>query len=515
LNVATLLAQAAQARKHRPALRYGERKLTYAELDRRVRAFGSALLARGLRPGDRVALFMRNCPEYVLSMFGAFSAGLVAVPVNARLVARELEVILSDCGARALVFGDDEGSIVSGLSTTEPEVLLQVGGAQDSFASFLAGGDPTAPTAEVGPEAAAWLFYTSGTTGRPKGAELSHRSLLAMTLALLANVCDFRPDDRVLHVAPLSHGSGLYLIGSLARGAENVIFDGAGYDPAAVLELVERERVSVICFMAPTMIAMLLDARPATDTSSLRRVIYGGGPIHLEHARRMLQRFGPVFVQIYGQGEAPMTITSLAADAHDPLDPDALGSAGLPQVGVEVAVVDVNGRPLPPGSQGEVCVRGDVVMNGYWRNPEATAEALRGGWLHTGDLGRFDEQGRLFLLDRIHDTIISGGANIYPREVEEVLLRHPGVKDVAVFGLPDELWGESVAAAIVLEPGALPAEQELIEHCRREAAGFKRPKHLFVVDELPRNAYGKVLRRELRDRFRSPVRSPGAGQSAA
>ena len=500
MSVADLLREAAREHSAGPALRYGASVLSYEELDRRVSSFASALLAHGLERGDRVALLMRNCPEFAIGLFGAFRAGLVAVPVNAKLAAPEVAGILADCEARALLFDEGKTAIVEALGEARPELALCATGPAEGFTEFLASGDPLFAGAEVAPDDLAWLFYTSGTTGRSKGAQLSHRNLEAMIRAQLADVCQFKPQDRVLHAAPLSHGSGLYLLGAVARGVENIVYDGAGFDPSAVLELIERERVTVIAFLAPTMIAMLLDAPAGADTSSLRTVIYGGGPLSPELGRRMLERFGRVFVQMYGQGESPMTITYLAAGEHDPGDPAGLASAGVPQHGVEVAVMDEHDRPLPPGEQGEVCVRGEVVMSGYWRNPEATAAALRCGWLHTGDIGRFDERGRLFLLDRAHDMIISGGSNIYPREVEDALLTHPGVKEAAVFGVPDVIWGESVAAAVVTA-GEPVSEEELVRHCRESLASYKKPKKVYFVDELPKSAYGKVLRRVIRDQL--------------
>ena len=480
VNVATMLARAAALHGERTALRHGGRRITYRELDELTARLGSALLRRGLVRGDRVALFMRNAPEHTIVVLGAMAAGLVVVPINAKLADAELDVILEDSGARALVH-DGRGARARG-----PDVVVETG---DEFDALLGDGDPGHRPVDVPGDDLAWLFYTSGTTGRPKGAELTHRNLTAMTWALLADVCAFTPDDVVLHVAPLSHGSGLYLLGSIARGAENVIFDGPSFDPDAVLALVERERVTVVAFLAPTMIVMLLGAGEGADLSSLRCVIYGGAPIHVDHARRMLERFGRVFVQIYGQGEAPMTITYVDAAAHDPDDPESLAAAGVPHPGVEVRIVD-----------GEICVRGDVVMRGYWRDPEATARSLRSGWLHTGDVGRFDERGRLHLLDRRGDTIISGGTNIYPREVEEVLVAHPAVEEAVVFGVPDELWGESVVATVVVAAGAEPpTEEELIAHCRARIASFKKPRRVLFAEELPKNAYGKVLRRQVRD----------------
>lgn len=498
VNVANLLTNAARQHRERPALRYGGRRVTYGELEERAARFGSALLERGLVPGDRVALFMWNCPEYVVAMFGSFAAGLVVVPVNARLTAAEVAVILQDSGARALIYDEGHAQTAAETDTSRVEVSVE---APSGFEALLAEGDPASAPLEVEGEALAWLFYTSGTTGRPKGAMLSHRSLLVMTWTELADVCDYRSEDLVLHVAPLSHGSGLYLLGALARGAENLIYDSTSFDPAHVLSLVAWERVTVIAFVAPTMIVMLMRVGPAADTSSLRRVVYGGAPIHLDHAREMIRRFGPVFVQIYGQGEAPMTITYLDADAH--LADQLLTSAGVPHPGIEVRLVDQDDHPVQAGGEGEVCVRGDVVMSGYWRNPEATARSLRGGWLHTGDLGRLDEEGHLFLLDRSSDTIISGGANIYPREVEEVLAQHEGVAEVVAFGVPDDLWGESVVAAVVPAKALPPNEGELVDFCRASLAGYKKPRRIVFLKELPKNAYGKVLRRELRERFLS------------
>ena len=493
INVATLLARAAAVHGEGVALRHGDRRITYSQLEQLAARFGSALLRRGLVRGDRVALFMKNAPEHTIALLGAMAAGLVIVPINAKLAGAELDVILEDSGARALVHAN--GEAVAGARLDEIELVVACG---PEFDALLSEGDPGHRPVDVPDDDVAWLFYTSGTTGRPKGAELTHRNLTVMTWALLADVCSFAPEDVVLHVAPLSHGSGLYLLGAIARGAQNVIYDGASFDPDGVLALVERERVTVIAFLAPTMIVMLLGAREGRDVSSLRCAVYGGAPIHVDHARRMLERFGRIFVQIYGQGESPMTITYHAAEAHDPDDPGSLAAAGVPHPGVEVRLADEAGRRVPDGAEGEVCVRGDVVMRGYWRNQEATARSLRSGWLHTGDIGRFDDRGRLVLLDRSNDTIISGGTNIYPREVEEVLVAHPGVAEVVVFGVPDELWGESVVAAVVPNAPA-PTEDDLVAHCRERMASFKKPKRVLFVDELPKNAYGKVLRRQARD----------------
>jgi long-chain acyl-CoA synthetase len=504
VNVGALLANAVRAHAPRTAVRYGEARLDYAELGRRTASFGTGLLALGLSPGDRVAVFAANSDAYVVALVGALRAGLAVVPVNARLHPRELAYVLEDARCGALVYGAERrGEVEAAIGGLDVPVLVRAGGAGPGrqLEAVLAAGDAAARDADVAPDDVAWLFYTSGTTGRPKGAMLTHRNLVAMTMSCLADVCSFQPEDVVLHAAPLSHGSGLYLLAALARGADNVILNEPRFEPDAVLSTVAREQVTVIAFVAPTMIVRLLDGDPAIDTSSLRCVVYGGAPIHAEHARAAVARFGRVLVQIYGQGESPMTITYLRAEDHDPDDPTGLVPAGIARTDVEVRVVDDADRELPAGAEGEVVVRGDVVMAGYWRNPEATERALRGGWLHTGDIGRFDEHGQLFLLDRKHDMIISGGSNIYPREVEEVLVLHPGVHEAVVFGVPDREWGESVAAAVVPVPGAELAPDRLIAFCREHLASFKKPRHVLLVDALPKNAYGKVLRRELRESF--------------
>ena len=362
------------------------------------------------------------------------------------------------------------------------------------------------PPADCEPDDAAWLFYTSGTTGRPKGAVLSHRNLIAMAVNCLADICAFRPDDRLLHAAPLSHGSGMYLIPALSRGVENVIDAGGGFDPDRILRLVAEEGITVFPFLAPTMIVRLLDADPALRTPALRAIVYGGAPIHIEHLRAAIARFGPVLTQLYGQGEAPMTISYLPAWAHEGADEETLQSAGFARTGVEIRILDAEGGEVPQGGVGEISVRGDVVMRGYWRNEAANAAAFTRGWLRTGDIGQIDAHGRLRLLDRRHDVIISGGSNIYPREVEDALTRHPAVKEAIVFGVPDREWGESVAAAVVLRPDHAGVDAEaLIAFCRDQLASFKKPKRIEFFEELPKNAYGKVMRRELRDRLAAGV----------
>jgi acyl-CoA synthetase (AMP-forming)/AMP-acid ligase II len=506
MNVFTLLANAASAWGSRSAIRHGARRQDYRELVEAAAAFGAFLSGLGLRPGDRVVLFLKNGFEFPGVLFGLFRAGFVAVPVNSKLHPREVAYVLENCGAKAVVVDAAVAEALEAALGAEVSVRFVIVGDAASDRSFESAirevGMDYSPPVETLPEDPAWIFYTSGTTGRPKGAVLSHRNLIAMAVNCLADICSFEPGERVLHAAPLSHGSGMYLLPALARGTENIIDASASFDPNRILRLIADENVDVFAFLAPTMIVRLLDANAEISVPSLRVVVYGGAPIHLEHLHAAVRRFGPIFVQLYGQGEAPMTISYLPASAHKSDDEELLRSAGFVRTGVDVRLLDEDGRAAPPWEAGEIAVRGDVVMGGYWNNPAADAKAFAGQWLRTGDIGRFDDKGRLHILDRRHDTIISGGTNIYPREIEDALTRHPQVKEAIVFGVPDAEWGESVAAAVVLNDNAddVTAEQ-LIAFCRDHLASFKKPKMVHVLSELPKNAYGKVLRRDLRTRF--------------
>ena len=494
MNVYSLLTDAIRRRSGETAIAWGERRLTYRAFDAACAAVGEWFAGRGLRRGDRVLLFIRNGFEYPVLLMAIMRAGLIAVPVNAKLHPREVAWIAGDAEPRLIFAHADQ---LDDLLAAMPEGSGAKTLAIEGFALPEPAERAAAP-ADTEPDEAAWIFYTSGTTGTPKGATLSHRNLVAASVNCLADVFDFGAHDRVLHVAPLSHGSGLYLIPSLARGASNIIHDRPGFRPDEVFDTVAARSITVIAFVAPTMIVRLLDAAPRDDIGSLRGVIYGGATIHLEHIRAAVARFGPIFHQLYGQGEAPMTISYLPGPDHLDADDETLVSAGYIRSGVELRILDEEDRDVPAGSDGEICVRGDVVMRGYWRNPEATAKALRDGWLYTGDIGRFDAGGRLRVLDRRHDTIISGGANIYPKEIEDVIAAHPAVREVIAFGVPDAEWGESVAVAIVADDPALD-EPAVLEFCRAHLASFKKPKRVVFLDELPKNAYGKVLRRSLRD----------------
>jgi acyl-CoA synthetase (AMP-forming)/AMP-acid ligase II len=323
-----------------------------------------------------------------------------------------------------------------------------------------------------------------------------------MTMAHLADVESIDEGDSQVHAAPMSHGSGLYIPAYVSRAARQIIPASGGFDPAEFIDLCSTHP-GCGAFLAPTMIQRLrLEAeRSGRRPTQLRTIVYGGGPMYVEELKRSLATFGPVFAQIYGQGESPMTITVLRREEHGSGEDAILGSVGWARTGCEVSVVGSDGRPLPAGETGEIICRSDVVMAGYWNNPAATGEALRDGWLYTGDMGALDARGFLTLRDRSKDLIISGGSNIYPREVEEVLLRHGDVREVCVVGRKDDEWGEVVIAFVVLAPGATPAPDELDRHCLEHIARFKRPKQYYFLDELPKNSYGKVLKRALRDRI--------------
>ena len=501
MNIAILLAQSALRSADRPALATGERIVaTYAQLYRRSTQRAHALSELAER-GERIALFMGNSPAFIEVLFATWIAGCIAVPVNAKLHERELEFILDHCGARICVTDAEHGDTAKAAA-----------GATRAGTRVLSESDTTAmrETAlgviEQSGNDPAWLFYTSGTTGQPKGAILTHRNLLVMTLNYFCDQDTIAEHDAIIHAAPMSHGSGLWALPHIAKGALHIVPESGGFEPPEIVNLL-RVYSGVTLFAAPTMVHRLvrhLEEHPAT-LDGLKTISYGGGPMYEADILRALEIIGPKFVQLYGQGESPMTITGLSRSDHAAVDQpryrERLRSVGTVRTGCEVRIVHEDGTILAPGEVGEITVRGDVVMRGYWNDAAATAATLRDGWLYTGDAGAFDADGYLTLMDRTKDVIISGGSNIYPREVEDILAAQSGVDQVAVVGRPNADWGEEVVAFVVLAPEASVSADDLDRACLAAIARFKRPKEYFFVHELPKNEYGKVLKRELRGRL--------------
>ena len=506
MNMAQLLARSAIVFPARPAVCVGEHCL----FDYRTLAGRAACIAGylrdtlGLAPGDRVAVFMTNCPEYLEVLYAIWWAGLVAVPVNAKLHPREMAYILANAEASCLFVSADLAAdampSADGIASVERALTPGTAAYRDMLDAAPIGIQSRAA------DDLAWLFYTSGTTGHPKGVMQTHRNLLAMTTCYFSDVDPVDPADAIVYAAPMSHGAGLYNFMHVLKAARHVVPESGGFDAAELAVLAGRVgRLSL--FAAPTMVKRLvehLDARGA-DSSGFKTIVYGGGPMYVEDIRRALDVMGDRFVQIYGQGECPMCITALSrdhlADHNHPRWLERIASVGVAQSLVEVRITDAAGKSLPPGETGEILTRGDPVMAGYWRNAEATARTLRDGWLWTGDLGCLDADGFLTLKDRSKDVIISGGSNIYPREVEEVLLKHPAVREVSVVGRADPEWGE-IVVAFVVGPGADAAQLDAL--CLEHIARFKRPKEYHFLDSLPKNNYGKVLKTELRKQLQWP-----------
>jgi long-chain acyl-CoA synthetase len=495
MNLALWLQRAGLSHSGLPAAASGTRVVaTYGQLSERAARLASALRDRfNLKPGERVAIAAKNSPDYLALFYGIWHAGLAAVPANAKLHGAELGYILDQSGARVCFASKGIDTDIAPHAPKTLEHLITIGSA-DYDALF------TADAIDVVPRAGddlAWLFYTSGTTGRPKGAMLTHRNLNWASHAYATEVDPTSPGDAILHAAPMSHGSGLYIMPHVARLGVQVIPESGAFEPEEIATLFNHwPRLSM--FAAPTMIKRMVASPANCNASNIRTLIWGGAPMYVEDALAALDRFGPCLTQIYGQGEAPMTISTLSKEdiaARDhPRWRERLGSAGRPYACVEVMMADGDDKPVASGETGEILVRGDVVMAGYWQNPDATASSLRGGWLHTGDVGVIDEEGYLHLKDRSKDLIISGGSNIYPREVEEVLLTHNAVREVSIIGRPDREWGEVVVAYVVGDA----KREELDALCLQHIARFKRPKDYVFVEALPKNNYGKILKTELR-----------------
>jgi len=495
MNLAQHTHDAGRNYPSRPAVGFGHHLLyDYAALAQRV-----ARIAGGLRrdfrlmPGDRVAIVASNVPEYIETLYAIWHAGCIAVPANAKLHGAELAYILEHSGARICFASSDLASVIDTHAPRNIERIVIFNGR--SYDALL-GADVT-PVTPREPDDLAWLFYTSGTTGRPKGAMLTHRNLRAMSKAYMSEVDRIGYGDPILHAAPMSHGSGLYIVPYIEHCGVNVVPESGGFYADEIFKLLEAWPRSSM-FAAPTMVNRMVDHPGHCPVENIRTIIWGGAPMYVEDTIRALERFGPRFAQIYGQGESPMTITLLSrndiAYTRDARWRERLGSVGRPFKMMDVIVTGEDGAVLPAGETGEILCRGEPVMSGYWRDAEASEAALAGGYLHTGDIGTFDEQGYLFLKDRSKDLIISGGSNIYPREVEEVLLRHPGIREVSVIGRPDREWGEIVVAYVVGHASAA----DLDTLCLNWIARYKRPRDYVFIPALPKNNYGKVLKRELR-----------------
>lgn len=492
MNLGHWLYRQAQAHPERPALFLGRDLVAdYGTFHDRAAAVAGWLIAQGVAPGDRVAIFMKNCPDYLIVQYGIWYAGAAAVPINAKLHGREAAFIIENAGAD-LTFATP--SLAQALSQADaPGRVVDPADLSDSTVP------PVSCPADRRADDLAWLFYTSGTTGRPKGVMITHRMLITMSLCYPLDVDPVGSEDTVIYAAPMSHGAGIYNMLHVQAGARHVCPPSGGFDEAEIFDLA-RHFGRVQMFAAPTMVRRMTDVARATGETGdgLRTVVYAGGPMYLADIIDAVDHFGPIFVQIYGQGECPMGITALSR--HDVTDRDhprwrqRLASVGRAQSAVELRIGDADGAAQPAGSHGEIMVRGDTVMPGYWQNAEATAKTLKDGWLMTGDMGFMDEDGYLTMQDRSKDMIISGGSNVYPREVEEVLLMHPAITEASVVGRPHPDWGEEVVAFVV---GQAPPS-DLDQLCNDNIARFKRPKAYFTLPELPKNNYGKVLKTELR-----------------
>jgi len=481
MQIGSLIRRAALYYGDAVCLTTGAREISFREFDRLTDVVGNALLARGLQAGERVGVLLPNSIECLVAYYALAKAGLVRVALNTRETLDNHRYKLADSGSRAVIHDDIDGL----------EVEMPIGRAE--FARMLEHVDARPCAVDRALDAPLRLGYTGGTTGKAKAVTLTTRGELAELSAFLLDlVDDLRAGDTFLHAAPIAHASGAFFLPAIARGVRSVVMQK--FDAEEFIALAVRERASHT-FLVPTMLAMVLE-QPALAGAdlALRKIAYGASPIAPSLLNRAEARFGRVFAQCYGQAESPMVITCLKPEDHD-----RAGSCGRPFTFVECAVFDENDRALAPGEVGEIVCRGPQTMAYYWNRPEATAQAFRNGWLHTGDVGYVDEDGFYYLVDRKNDMLISGGFNVYPREVEDVLMAFDGVVEAAVVGLPDEKWGDVVHAVVAGRPDLDLTALE--RHAREHLANYKRPKSFAVWPELPKSAANKILRREVRDRL--------------
>lgn len=525
MNLSHFLRQASRRHGGEIGFVWGSRTWTWSDLDERVDAMAAALAARGIGKGDRVLVQSKNCNQMFESMFACFRLGAVWVPTNFRQTPSEVTYLAEASGASAMICHSDFPEHAMAVRDAIPHLrfIVSIGGSEfgedyDNLVERHA--RQSVPTAMVERDDPCWFFFTSGTTGRPKAAVLTHGQ---MAFVITNHLCDLMPGtthaDASLVVAPLSHGAGVHQLVQVARAAKTVLLSSDKFDADEAWSLVEQWRITNL-FTVPTIVKLLTEhpSVDAHDHSSLRYVIYAGAPMYREDQKHALKRLGKVLVQYFGLGEVTGNITVLPPALHELEDgPDVkVGTCGYERTGMQVSIQDDQGREVSPGMTGEICVCGPAVFAGYYNNPEANAKAFRDGWFRTGDLGHMDEEGFLYITGRASDMYISGGSNIYPREIEEKILTHPAVAEAAVLGVPDRTWGEVGVAVCALRPDASLSEGELLGWMTDKIARYKLPKRVFFWEALPKSAYGKITKKNIRSELEAqgclPLEQPAETQ---
>lgn len=509
MNLAHVLTQNARRFPDHPGLIWREQSWSWRAIDQAVSALAAALGARGLGKGDRLFVHAKNCPEMLYSMFACFRLGAVWVPTNFRLMPDELIYLAEFSGAKGFLCHSDFPEHAATVARAVPgvEFIWRIGGGEfgerEVGAEIAAHQGKNVANAPVQQDDPCWFFFTSGTTGRSKAAVLTHGQLGFVLTNHLADLLPGITDaDASLVVAPLSHGAGVHLLNVAARGAPSILLPTDRFDIPEAYRLIEQHRVTNM-FTVPTILKLLAEHEAAErfDHSSLRHVIYAGAPMYREDQKMALKRLGKVITQYFGLGEVTGNITVLPPALHDPDDRanTKFGTCGYERTGMQVSIQNDAGEELQPHETGEICVCGPAVFAGYYNNPEANAKAFRDGWFRTGDLGHMDEEGFVYITGRASDMYISGGSNIYPREIEEKILTHPAIAEVAVLGVPDRLWGEVGVAICVAREGEAPDEAALAAFLGAKVPRYKMPKRFFFWDALPKSGYGKVPKRLVRD----------------
>jgi fatty-acyl-CoA synthase len=512
MNLANFLHQAARRHRNEIGFVWGGATWTWGDLARRVDAMAAALIAKGIGKGDRVLVQSKNCNQMFESMFACFQLGAIWVPANFRQTPDEVAYLAQSSGASALICHRDFPEHVAAVREAAPGIrsVISIGSSEfgeeyDALVARYSG--ESVPMATVEHDDPCWFFFTSGTTGRPKAAVLTHGQ---MAFVVTNHLCDLMPgtthQDASLVVAPLSHGAGVHQLTQVARGVKTVLLSSERFDIDEAWKLVEQWRITNL-FTVPTIVKLLTE-HPSVDRhdhSSLRYVIYAGAPMYREDQKHALRKLGKVLVQYFGLGEVTGNITVLPPALHESDDgPDVkIGTCGYERTGMQVSIQDEQGREVAAGETGEICVCGPAVFAGYYNNPDANAKAFRDGWFRTGDLGHVDEEGYLYITGRASDMYISGGSNVYPREIEERILTHPAVAEVAILGVPDRTWGEVGVAVCVRRPQAEVGESELLAWMEGKVARYKIPKRVFFWEALPRSAYGKITKKDIRAELES------------